>query len=129
MFLLLFARDQHARWIEALAYLAVVQDLEAQRVDELRHALLHLTSPKGRGDFSQHLVKSVENGGILPDQHQRQLALGAENATELVERAHNVVSGQEFEKIAAENRVEGVAGKRHMSSVNGLTMRLGGRKT
>src|SRR4051812_38245972 len=39
MSVLLFACDEHAGWIEALLDLAIVQDLEAERIDQLRHAL------------------------------------------------------------------------------------------
>src|SRR4051812_30971940 len=40
----LFARHQHARRIEPLPHYPVVQDLEAHRIDQLRHTALHLPS-------------------------------------------------------------------------------------
>ena len=109
--------------------MAVVQDLEAHRVDQLRDALLHLPSPERGRDLSQHLVEAVEDGGVLADQHERQLALAAQDAAELVQRAHDVVGREQFQQVAAEDRVERIAAERHVPGIDRLAVRLGGGKS
>src|SRR5437773_1323859 len=51
-----------------------------------------------------------------------------QDAAEFAESAHDIVGGEQFQEITAEDRIEALAAKRHVARVDGLAVSLGGRK-
>ncbi len=48
---------------------------------------------------------------------------------EFSDRPHDILAGEQFEQVAAENGIEGGIAERHMAGVYGLALRPGGRGT
>ena len=68
---------------------------------------------------------ALNTGVFWPISTRVRRPLVAQHAAKLAERAHDVVAGEQFQQVAAENGVEGLVAKGHVAGVHGLAVRLG----